>query len=294
MAISLGYVGRETVTNLRRNLLMTVAAMLSVAVSLSLVGGALLLRQSVNKATLQWRGDVELSIFMKVDSTEEEKTAVDRQLRDMPQVKRFTYVSQTEAFEEFKTLFENQEAYDTVTAADLPPSYRVVPQSAESVRLIGQRFEAEPGVHDVVYAAEAIDQLLDITRTRQVVFFVLAGVFLLAASLLIFITIQMAIFARRREVAVMKLVGATNWFIRIPFMLEGMLQGVVGAAAAFLVVYVFRGFIIKLAVDEVLNPEGTVAATASDAIGTGLFLTLVGVLVGGFGSALAVRRFLEV
>lgn len=294
MAISLGYVAKETATNLRRNLLMTVAAVLTVGVSLSLVGGALLLKQGVTKATIQWRGGVELNVFMKVDSTEEQNTAVDRQLREMREVKKVTYVSQQEAFEEFGKLFENQpEMRDSITPADLPPSYRVVPHNAELVDVIGERFESQPGVQEVVYAKDTIAKLLDVTRTRQVLFFVLAAVCLMAASLLIFITIQMAIFARRREVAVMKLVGATNWFIRVPFMLEGMTQGLVGGLIAFGAIFGLRNWIIKLAIDPSLFFD-QIHATAQDAIGTGLFLMAVGATVGAVGSAVAVRRFLEV
>jgi cell division transport system permease protein len=126
------------------------------------------------------------------------------------------------------------------------------------------------------------------------VFFAFAAVVLGSALVLILNTIQLAIFARRREIGVMKLVGATNWFIRLPFMLEGMVQGVVGAIAAFILVYAFRNGIMELIVDSSLDPLNALGARASDAIGTGIFLLFVGALVGAMGSAIAVRRFLDV
>lgn len=296
MAISVGYVARETGINLWRNLLMTVAAVLTVAISLALVGGALLLRQGVTKATLQFRGGVELNIFMRPDVAEQQSQAVERELASMREyVKRFHYVDQSAALIEFRTMFKNKpDLVDPVEEKDLPPSYRVVPRKAELVDVIGNRFEKRAGVQEVVYAKEIIDAQIERTQRRQVLFLGMAAVVLFAAALLIFNTIQLAIFARRREVAVMKLVGATNWFIRLPFMFEGLIQGVVGAAIAFLLVFVFRDSVMGLVDSPVLTGDNRLFATASDAIGTGIFLLIVGAVVGALGSAVAIRRFLDV
>ncbi len=294
MPVSLAYVAKETSSNLLRNLLMTVAAVLTVAVSLWLVGGALLLRQGVTRATIQWKGGVELSIFLKPDVEANQKDAVDRELSAMPEVKSKKYVDQEMAFEEFKQIVNVKDYNDVVTAKDLPPSFRVVPRRAELVETIGERFTAQPGVSEVVYAKETIKRLLDVTRKRQLAFFGLAAVVLVSATVLILNTIQLAIFARRREVAVMKLVGATNWFIRLPFMLEGMVQGLVGAAVAFIGIYVLRNVVMDLITDPSFAPVDSLAARASDAVGTGIFLLVVGATVGAVGSAIAVRRFLDV
>ena len=102
MAVNLEYVFRETASNLKRNLSMASAALLTVAVSLTLVGGALLVKRGVDRATVQWKGNVELSIFMKADASAPESEAIDRQLKGMPEVKSYRYVSKPEAFEEFK------------------------------------------------------------------------------------------------------------------------------------------------------------------------------------------------
>jgi len=117
-------------------------------------------------------------------------------------------------------------------------------------------------------------------------------VLLAAAAMLILNTIRMAIYARRREVAVMKLVGATNWFIRVPFMLEGLVQGLIGAAAAFGVVFIVRNF-AQHAVRHVQLFQNF-AVNRSEVIGTGFFLIIVGMVVGAVGSAVAVSRFLDV
>jgi cell division transport system permease protein len=294
MAISVAYVAKETTSNLLRNLLMTLAAVLTVAVSLSLVGGALLLKQGVTRATIQWRGGVELSIFLKPDVEQNQVDAIRRELGAMPEVKRQSFVNQDEAFEEFKQIVNVKDYNDVVTAKDLPPSFRIVPAKAELVETIGERFTAQPGVSDVVYAKETINRLLDVTRKRQIAYFGVAAVLLISATLLILNTIQLAIFARRREVAVMKLVGATNWFIRVPFMLEGMVQGLVGAVVAFIVVYAARNVVMDVITDPSFQVGSTLSARAADAVGTGIFLLFVGAMVGAVGSAIAVRRFLDV
>ena len=293
MAISVDYVLRETASNLRRNLLMTTAAILTVAVSLSLVGGALLLKQGVSKATLQWRGGVELNIFLNPDVAQTQRDGIQAELNALPEVKRVSYVDQEAAYDEFKTMFANSpDMVESVTPKDLPPSFRVVPRQPELVETIGDRFTKREGVKEVVYAKETVETLIKVTTFLQRLIFAVAAVLLLSASLLILNTIRMAIFARRREVAVMKLVGATNWFIRVPFMLEGMVQGVAGAAAAFIVLAISRGLIENAVEGNQLIEQFVVSS--SDVFGTGVFILFMGAVVGGVGSAIAVSRFLDV
>jgi cell division transport system permease protein len=295
VAISFDYTVRETFSNLRRNPLMTMAAVLTVAVSLSLVGGALLLKQGVTRATLQWRGGVELSIFMKPDASPAQNTAVQTELANLPQVRKFTYVDQQASFAEFQEMFSNDPSTtEGITAADLPPSYRVVPKEAEFVEPIGSRFEERPGVFSVAYAKDTIDTLLKVTRIIQLAIYTMAGVLLISATLLILNTIQLAIFARRREIAVMKLVGATNWFIRIPFMLEGLVQGLVGGGVAALLVTLGRTFLQRNLESSSLQLIQQMLVSGREVAGTAIFLVVVGAAVGALGSAVAVRRFLDV
>ena len=293
MAISVDYVIRETATNLKRNFLMTTAAIMVVATSLGLVGGALMIRQGVSKATLQWKGGVELNIFLNPDIAQTQRDGVQAELEAMPEVRRVSFVDQQAAYDEFKTMFANSpDMVESVTAQDLPPSFRVVPRQPELVETIGDRFSKREGVKEIVYAKETVDTLLRITSYAQFGMGALALIMLVAALMLILLTIRMAIFARRREVAVMKLVGATNWFIRVPFMVEGMVQGIVGAAAAFVVLVLFRGFLKRAVEENELVRQFVVSS--GDVIGTGMFILLIGALVGAIGSAVAVSRFLDV
>ena len=293
MALSLEYVAKETGNNLRRNILMTTGAILCVAVSLTIVGIALVLRQGVSNATIQWRNGVDMNIFMKPGADPTQTAAIRSQLQAMPDIKSFTYCDQGCAFTEFKKMFANTPEFTTtVTQTDLPPSFRVVPVHPELISQIGDRVANQPGVRDVEYAKDAINGLLKVTHYAQIAFLSLAVILLILAALLIVNTIRMAIFSRRREVAVMKLVGATNWFIRIPFMMEGMVQGIAGAAVAFVIVYVLRDVVFGL-VDKNYLFKGLVASS-TQVVGTGVLILFVGALVGAGGSAAAVSRFLDV
>lgn len=300
MALKLDYVARETAGNLKRNIVMSSAAILTVAVSLSLVGGALLLRQGVNNATIQWRDGVDLSVWMDKDAAPQQIDAVRAELESSPDVERVNYVDKPAAFSEAQTLFAGQpDVLESLTVETMPPSFRVVPAEPELIRTVGDRFDEKPGVRDVTYAEEQISQLLDATRVQQISLLVVAVALLVSASLLILNTIRIAIFARRREVSVMKLVGATNWFIRIPFMFEGMLQGLIGGGIAFGALMVIRlalggestgsgGF------DLFIAPSVISSVTTAQAVGSGILLVGVGVFVGVFGSFMAVRRFLDI
>jgi cell division transport system permease protein len=294
MAIKVDYVARETFSNLKRNALMTAAAILTVAVSLALVGSALLVRQAVSRATTQWKGGVELSIFMNPAATPDEIATVDRQVHDMPEVKKVTYVDHKAAYEEFIKIFrDSPEFKESIQTPDqLPPSFRVVPQKAELVDAVGQRFVNSAGVRQVVYARDTIKTILKVTRFVTTFLWIVALVALMAASLLILNTIQLAIFARRREVGVMKLVGATNWFIRVPFMMEGLIQGLIGAAAAVGLMIGLRPFVQGQLKHIQLLQQFFV--TTSQVLGTGVVLLVLGSVIGAAGSAVAVTRFLDV
>jgi cell division transport system permease protein len=295
VALSLEYVAKETGNNLRRNVLMTTGAILCVAVSLTIVGIALVLKQGVSRATIQWRNGVDLSIFMSASASPQQTAAVRVQLQGAvgTDIKHFTYCDQGCAFAEFNQMFANSPDFrESVTEQDLPPSFRVVPEHPQLVENIGQQFQDQPGVQSVQYAKDAIQGLLTVTHYAQVAFLSLAAILLGLAILLIVNTIRMAIFSRRREVAVMKLVGATNWFIRVPFMTEGMIQGVAGASVAFVVVYVLRNVVFHLVGSNSIFQN--LVASTHDVVGTGIAILIIGAVVGAGGSAAAVSRFLDV
>ena len=295
MALSTGYLLRETGGNLRRNLLMTVAAILTMAVSLSALGAVLVMRQAINKASVQWRGGVELAIFLRPQVSTTETSAIGQELTSTPGVKKFHFVDKAQAYQEFKQIFgNNNDIVSVLTPADMPPSYRVVPSNAGDIAQLGREFSNQPGVLKVSYAQQEIATLLQqFSRWRTLGVGLAIGV-LVGAIALIVNTIQLAIFARRREVSVMKLVGATNWFIRVPFMLEGFVHGMAGAVGAFFLTYGLRNWIASFLPDQTILGTNQLFVTPHEAVLTGLVLLVVGGLVGVLGSAFAVRRYLAV
>lgn len=290
-----GYVARETVSNLRRNLVMTFAGIVTVAVSLSALGGVLIMRQAINKASLQWRGGVEMAIFLQPSVSTTETTAIGHELASTPGVKKFHFVDKTQAYQEFKEIFGgNNDIVSVLGVSDMPPSYRVVPTKAQDISELGRQFQGQPGVLQVSYAQQEIDALLHQFKQLRVIGYVLAVGVMIGAVALIVNTIQLAIFARRREVAVMKLVGATNWFIRVPFMLEGLIEGLIGAVIAFAITYFVRNTIASFVGNETVLGTRQLYVTPHEAFTTGILLLVIGGLVGLFGSAFAIRRFLAV
>jgi cell division transport system permease protein len=292
------YFFRETGVSLWRNLSLTLAAILTVGISLSLVGTSLLVREGAERATAQFQEGVEFIVFMNADATPEQDAAIRDVLDTSPAISGFAYVDKLAAYEEFRGLFSDKpELLDSVTPDVMPPSYRIVPADPDSANVaeLARQFSAQPGVREVATATDAIRQIEDFSTRVSQVLLVAAVVLVAVSALLILNTVFTAIGARRGEIEVMKLVGATNWFVRIPFMLEGTIHGLVGAALAipalFLVedqvlsyfqesdvVPLFRGFAV---------PDGYVWDIS-------IWLLLLGGAVGMFGSAVAVTRYLDV
>ena len=298
MALRLDYFAQETVANLRRNFSLTIASLLTVAVSLALVGAALLLRQGVDNATTRWQGGIEFIVFLQPDVTPDQADAVGRELKANPDVKDVKFVDKQQAYEEFKLLFRNSpELVDTVTPDILPASWRVVPSNTDPnvIEAIGRQFEKKAGVMSVVFAKDTVESVMKVTRLMQIGILGAAVVLLIAACLLIVNTIRTAMLSRRREIEVMKLVGASNWFIRVPFMLEGLVQGLLGAALACVAVRVLNSLVeSRVTEGQSLAILQNFSVSTSEVNGTLLLLLLVGGLVGAIGSGVAVSSYLDV
>ncbi len=295
----LDYMARETLRNLRRNLTLTLASILTVAVSLSLLGIALLLQRGVSNATDRWQDGVEFIVFLEPDITDSQLGLVREEIERSAAIESYRFVNQEESYREFNEDFfpENPEITQLVTKEIIPPSYRIIPKqlSAAAIEIVASGFETKPGVKKVV---RATDEIQKIEKATDVIRWIVlgAGVILLGTGLLLILnTIRMAIFARRREIEVMKLVGASNSFILVPFMLEGTFQGLVGAALGTASVYgANRAFEEWLASENVLNILQSFAVGSGEVWGIGALLFLVGALVGSVGSAIAAYRFLDV
>ena len=270
--------------------------MVTVAVSLSMVGVAFLLRYGVDNATQRWKNGIEFEVFLNLDASPEQKDRVERLLSQNPDVERVRFVGREEQFELFKSYFANEpDVLENVRAEDLPESYRVAPtvDDAAVISAMADQVDGEPGVEEVAFAGEQVDRALRTSSGMQLMMFIIALVLFLASSLLIFNTIRMAIFARRREIEVMKLVGATNWFIRVPFMAEGLAQGVAGALGAFAAIFFLKGPLSEWIV-ETFDQFAGFAVVNSEVMAIGAVVVIVGSLLGAISAGVAVTRFLDV
>jgi cell division transport system permease protein len=292
MAVRVEYLVRETAINLWRNISLTVAAVLTVAVCLTMLGVSLLIGYGADSLTTQWKGGIEFIVFMRPEATPEQNDAVENAIEASEAVKSYTYLDQQAAYEEFKELFSDKpELVDSVTPEVLPPSYRVVPVDAnpDEVATLGKQFEDAPGVREVTYATEALRNLEDLTSSVRTGLITTAVVLLLVAVLY---TISTAMASRRREIEVMKLVGATNWFIRVPFMFEGLFHGIFGAALAVGGMVGVNEFIFpRVRKNDILL---YFQVTSSQVFSTSIIVLALGCLVGVIGSLWAVSRYLDV
>jgi cell division transport system permease protein len=294
----LGYVSRETATNLRRNLTLTFAALVTVIVSLLLVGTSFLIQKAVDHALQRWSGGVEFIVFMNPDATTDQIAAVQRDLQGNPQVDKTTFFTKDQAYKEFLELFPHSpELTQSLTAADMPTSFRVVPKVADSavIKALGGQYEKKPGVLQVEYSQDTVNEVRAISDFGRAVALGMAAVLLAGTVMLVWNTIRTAMFARRREIEVMKLVGATDWFIRIPFMVEGLITGLAGAVVACFgligVNWLWNNKVIPSLHDQALQ---ALVVSSGQVRLTCVILLVLGAVLGSVGSGIAVTRFLDV
>lgn len=298
MAVNGNYVLRETTANLTRNITLTVASVLTVFVSLAIVGTTVLVRQGAQNMTRQFEGGVEFIVYVEPDITEPQLEAVEADLMANTDIERIDYVNRDKTFALFRELFkDNDVILRNVRATDLPTSFKVEPKdkTASNVSELATYYRKRPDVFEVSAATDVIREMKGMTTFVNTALFGFAVFLLVASSLLILNTIRTAMFARRREIEVMKLVGATNWFIRVPFMLEGLVQGLIGGALA-----VGSVFVARRGIDNLLNRSDglsllqTFSISSSDVTLACLIVVATAIVLSVLSSALATRRFLDV
>ncbi|MDK1019412.1 MAG: permease-like cell division protein FtsX [Actinomycetota bacterium] len=293
---SLAYMFREAFNNFGRNALVVLGAILAVFISLTLTFGTVVFGEVVRVNTLQWAEDVRVIAWLEDDMTLDATAALQNEVATWPQVADVFYISKQEAFQEALVLFSNNDAMLRILEESpdiLPASLRVQPADPEEYGLIVTRLASTPGVEKVQSAGDAIDAMIALRDGLQVMFWLLAVALGVAAVALIANTIHMAIYARREEIEIMRLVGASDWFIRTPFLIEGALEGLIGGALAVTFIVVAQ----QMAVDRLSDlPDWINLAVQNDFIlRQGALVLLFGVAAGLIGSSLslAVHRTLR-
>jgi cell division transport system permease protein len=249
----------------------------------------------VNNMTGTWEAKVEVSIFLRDDATQGEIQSLEREIAQMDEVDNVTFVSKQDAYEEFKQTYESRpEFYESLPEDALPASLRVDLTDANFAETVSARVEGAPGVDDVRFGGEIIKRLLQVNTLLRTITLVMSVILMIAAAALIANTIRLAIYARREEIGIMKLVGATNWFIRIPFMLEGVIAALGGALISGAVVLSGNALLFSRMGEALPFLDTVFSFTSGEILSVLLVLAGVGALVGLVGSGMALRRFLEV
>jgi cell division transport system permease protein len=296
----LRYTLRETFDSFRRNATLTAAAIITAAISLLGVGLTLLSQHAFDNLLARWEGGVEMIVFMNPTATDDQQVLVEGALDSQGQfVESYTYCDEECSLAEAERVLAGEPGVlELLTLDNIPTQYKAVPTEGTDVSLLRQlsaEFAELPGVREVKFAEDQISLITQLQSFFGFRLLLLSGFLLFAAILLIWNTIRTAIFARRREIEVMKLVGATDWFIRIPFMLEGLLHGVIGGGLASVGLWAWNSQWTS-GVREFPEGSGFAALVVTDGYDRQvmLIMLLIGALAGAIGSGIAASRFLDV
>lgn len=239
------YVLYEAATGLWRNVTMTVAMIITMAVSLAMLGASGLLFLQVDKVKELYYAQVEVTIFLAEDISEDDRDALDTALESDPLVAHYYHETQEEAYEKARELFSDApDLVEALRPESLPESFRVQLTDPEEFREISATYVSYEGVSEIVDQERLVGDIFSILNAVQMLALVIAAVMAAAALLLVANVIQVAAYSKRREVAVMKMVGASNWFVQLPFVLEAVVAGVFGALIAFAAIAAGKYFII--------------------------------------------------
>jgi cell division transport system permease protein len=297
--VRIGFFLREALRAVRRNAAPSFAALATVLVTMLVLGVFIPIVQATNGAANSVRGRVLVDVYMKSSATAADEARVRRELLAVPHVKSVEFVSKQTAYSQQSQ--QDPQAYALLASNPLPDTFHVIPDNPANVLAVRSALAPPPGaggsgmldaaIQSVSNKKNDTKKILEVTNLVTITAAVLTVLLILASVLLIANTIRLSLYARRREVEVMKLVGATDWFIRWPFVIEGTVVGAVGALLAIAVLG-----ITKVALLDPLANHWTLIA-APRTIGFSALVAVLlcaGVLVSALGSGLSLRRFLRV
>ncbi len=291
---SVWYIAKETGRNLVYNIWMTLASVSTVAISMFVLSFFLVLTVNMTHLTTVLQSQVEMRVFINANVPRHSEMTLLKQADQWPGVRKIQFFTKQQAADSLKKEFPDQRDLLTLISKSNPlfDGFDVYTKNPNEIPALAVRFQHEKAVHNVVYEGQVVSRLSRLSVIMKWVGWAVELLLGLATLFIIVNTIRLAVFARRREVAVMKLVGATDWFIRWPFVLEGLVLGIVGAGVADLVVSQGYHWLIMAATGALpfwpMAPYAQVMAKTLD------FTLIGGLVVGGVASIVALRRFLKV
>ena len=302
------FIVSEIKIGLRRNITMTVSVILVTTVSLLLLGVGVLAQKQVSAMKGYWYDRVQVSIFLcgkddakKASCSGGEATQAQRDsiLDDLksPQLSKYVaqvyYESKDEAYKRFKEQFKDSSVVESITPDVLPESYRVRLVDPQKYAAVSDQFRDRPGVSDVQDQNQVLDRLFALLNGLKWCAWFVAGMTLLCSVLLVATTIRLNAFTRRRETGIMRLVGASNLVIQLPFVLESMIAAITGAAIASVILVLFTQFAIQGWLKTTLRfIDNWVSVGDASLVMPWMFL--IGILIAGVSSFLSLRRYLKV
>lgn len=288
------YFVREVFFSLKRNNWMTLASIGTVAVSLFVLGMFMLIVMNMNHMASSLESQVQISVYLQDDISDSTKRDIESDINSMQGIESVNYISKDEALDRFRERLGEQK-YLLEALGDtnpLPDSFEVTVKQPEMVKTAAETIQEYKGVESTKYGQDVIQHLFEITRLIRI--FGISLIVLLAVATLFLIsnTIRLTVFARRKEIAIMKYVGATDWFIRWPFMLEGMVMGFFGAILSVIVLRLAYGAITEKIYDTLAFLPLVPMYPAIDHIS--LLIMACGMIIGALGSTISLKRFLKV
>lgn len=288
------YYIREVFISLRRNNWMSVASIGTVAVSLFIFGMFLMMVMNMNKLAENMESQVQINVYL-LDKVDREQTRdIEKDLKEIEGVESVGFVTKDEAMERFKDRLGDQKTLlDALDETNpLPDSFEVTVTNPDLVKTAAEKMEKLDGVECAKYGQDVMEHLFEITRLLRIFGFTLMLVLAFATLFIISNTIRLTVFARRKEIAIMKYVGATDWFIRWPFVMEGMVLGLFGSIIAAMVLRTAYTAMAEKVYDTLaffpLIPEQPFLTYIT------IVVVISGMVVGAIGSAVSIKKFLKV
>lgn len=283
------YFFKEALISLKRNRWMSIASIGAVAAALIIFGSFLLLSLNFDHILMDVESQVEITAYLEEDAGEDDVARITTKLAAIGGIKEIDFIPKEDALEEFKgqigkEVFEGMEN-------PLPDAFRIKVEVPQQVGEVAQRVAKLSGVDQVKYGKDVVEKLFKIIQWFRMIGFVVMGIFGAVSVFIISNTIRLTVFARRREINIMKYIGATDWFVRWPFLIEGMVLGFIGSSVAIGVLafaynYMYTAVRLNIPMISMLP--------MTDFYDYAWGFLLIGAVIGAFGSSFSIKRFLRV
>lgn len=291
---NIGYFFREALTSLSRNRLLSIATVSTMAISIFFLGVAVLLTVNADRFMNRLESDIEIVAFLNDSANKTQVAAINDQIQALAGVQAVVFVSKDEALARIQDKFatDNYDLGKTLGKNPLPDTYEIKAQKPQDVPILSGQIGAIPGVYKVSYGQGVVEKLFQVTKWVRIISVSLMGLLAMGSVFLIATTIRLSIYARRKEIYLMKLIGATDWFVRWPFFIEGVILGLAGALIAIGTLGVgYNSLVSSLATTLFFVP---LVQQQNLLINMYLSLLGAGAVLGILGTYISLNRFLDI